>query len=343
MNDLHFAFVVGINHYPYISDLEGPVRDAAAFRDWLVDPGGGGLPEQNVTYLAPHDGEIKPTRSDLVSGLFETNDKISTAIGDDPERFARSRLYLFLAGHGIAPSGGDAALLPANARRELFGENLEVTKVRTWYTECGMVGELVIFCDFCRNRINLAESGPLGFTKCASAKGKVELFTGYATAYDRPAYEQFEDEIPADQRRGYFSKALIEGLNGAGAVNGEVTSDTLEAYVRQRVRELTANLVPEQDARFPQDLARPLRFGRPQQEAPRRTVTIEVGGQHDPLRLLDHRHRPIGSWSPGGAASWQVTVPDGLYAVVHAASGRSDGFAGDGLFKVIGEDCHVRL
>jgi hypothetical protein len=343
MNELHFAFVVGINHYPWISDLQGPARDAAAFRDWLLDPSGGGLPDQNVTYLAPADGEVRPTRSDLVSALFETNDKVSEAIGDDPEKFARSRLYLFMAGHGIAPSGGDAALLPANARRELFGENLEVMKCRTWYTECGIVGELVIFCDFCRNRINLAESGPLGFTRCATSKGKVESFTGYATAYDRPAYERFEQDVPADERRGYFSRALIEGLNGAGATGGDVTSETLEAYVRQRVRELTAGLVPEQDARFPQDLARPLRFGKPRRAVPERTVTIEVAGLRDPVRLLDHRHRPVASWAPATGGPWQVSVPDGLYAVVHAGSGRGDGFSGDGLFKVIGEDCHVRL
>jgi hypothetical protein len=332
MNDLHFAFVVGINHYPWISDLQGPVRDAAAFRSWLLDPDGGGLPAANVTYLESSD-RGRPTRSDLVTAMFETNDKVTAAIGDDPSRFASSRLYLFMAGHGIAPSGGDAALLPANARRELFGENLEVLKCRNWYTECGLVGELVIFCDFCRNRINLAESGPLGFTRCASSKGKVETFTGYATAYDRPAYERFEEDVHADERRGYFSRALIEGLNGAGAANGEVTSETLEAYVRQRVRELTAGLVPEQDARFPQDLGRPLRFGTARPVVPHRTVVIDPGSSHGPLTLLDHRHAEVGSWTSG---PWQVSLPDGLYSV---ARGNED----LALFKVIGEDRHVAV
>lgn len=334
MNELHFAFVAGIDHYPWISDLQGPSRDAAAFRDWLVAPEGGGLPEGNVTFLQSSEG-AKPTRSDLVTALFETNDQVTEAIGDDPEKFKASRLYLFMAGHGIAPSGGDAALLPANARRELFGENLEVLKCRNWYTECGLVGELVIFCDFCRNRINLAESGPLGFTRCASSKGKVETFTGYATAYDRPAYEQFEDQVPPDERRGFFSTALLEGLNGAGAVNGEVTSETLEAYVRQRVRELTAGLVPEQDARFPQDLGRPLRFGSGKPVIPHRTVTISVDEAHDPLTLLDYKHEPIASWTPE-STPWQVSVPDGLYAV---AQGNEE----LGLFKVIGQDRHVAL
>jgi len=349
MNELHFGFVVGINHYPGISDLQGPVQDAAAFRAWLLDPAGGGLPEQNVTYVEPSPGgdsvqvgDARPTRSDLVSALFDTNDHATAAVGDDPEKFARSRLYLFMAGHGIAPSGGDAALLPANARRGLFGENLEVTKCRNWYTECGVVGELVIFCDFCRNRINLAESGPLGFTKCASSKGKVETFTGYATAYDRPAYEQVEENVPADERRGFFSRALIEGLNGAGAA-GEVTSATLEAYVRQRVRKLTANLVPQQEARFPQDLGAPLRFGSAHPVVPQRTVTIDMTALRDPVRLIDHRHHAIASWQPGNAKQWQVSVPDGLYGVVHASTGRGDGLTADGLFKVIGEDRYVRL
>jgi hypothetical protein len=38
-----------------------------------------------------------------------------------------------------------------------------------------------------------------------------------------------------------------------------------------------------------------------------------------------------------------VTVPDGLYAVVDDGSGRGDGFAGGGLFKVLGEDRRVWL
>jgi hypothetical protein len=350
MNDLHFGFVVGINRYPGISDLQGPVRDAEAFRGWLLDPAGGGLPEQNVTFVEPlpegavvRVGDARPTRSDLVSALFDTNDNLGKAIGDDPDKHARSRLYLFMAGHGIAPSGGDAALLPANARRGLFGENLEVAKCRNWYTECGVVAELVIFCDFCRNRINLAESGPLGFTRCASAKGKVETFTGYATAYDRPAYEQVEEEVPADKRRGFFSRALIEGLNGAGAGDGDVTSATLEAYVRQRVRDLTAGLTPQQEARFPQDLGAPLRFGGARPAVPWRTVVFDLSRMRGPLRLLDHRHRPVAEWAPGSPPQWVVSLPDGLYAVVHKDTGRGDDLPDEGLFKVIGEGRHVRL
>lgn len=350
MNELHFGFVVGINSYPGLTDLQGPVADAAAFREWLVDPDHGGLPVENVYQVSGtpagvqvRAGDARPTRSDIVSALYDVNEQVRQAIGDDPERYERSRLYVFLAGHGIAPGKG-AALLPANARRGLFGENLEVGRFRDWYEDCGLVRELVVFCDFCRNRIALAEAGPLGFTRCGSSRGQVETFVGYAAAYDRVAYEEHEETIPADQRRGYFSRALLEALSGAGAGGAEITSDTVASYVRQRVHEQTADRVPAQEARFPNDLRAPLRFGAavPVGQPVRQVVIEPPAGKTGPIRLLDHQHRPVTGLQPG-QGGWVVTLPDGLYAVVDDGSGRGDGFAGGGLFKVLGEDRHVRL
>jgi hypothetical protein len=348
VNDLHFGFVVGINKYPGISDLNGPVADARAFREWLLDPAGGATPEENVHLVAGEaNGEVRvqvgaarPTRSDLVSALFDTNEQIKQAIGDDPDKFESSRLYVFLAGHGIAPGTGGAALLPANARRGLYGENLAIDNCRSWYEQCGVVRQLVIFCDFCRNRISLAEPGPLGFNRCTSSQGQVETFVGYAAAYDRPAYEEHEERVPADERRGYFSRALMEGLRGAGA-QGEVTSETVAAYVRQRVRDMTADRVPAQEARFPNDLRAPLRFGggRRPSEHP---VTIEPpSGTSRPLRLVDHKLREIAVWRPG-QGPWTLPLADGLYAVVPVdatASRNGD----ETLFKIVGEGRHVRL
>ena len=349
-NDLHFGFVVGITNYPGISDLHGPGQDAAAFHAWLIDPAGGALPPGNVHVVSASSGETRtraarPTRSDIVAELFDLNDKIRAAVGEDPEKFERSRLYVFLAGHGIAPGGGGAALLPANARRGLYGENLEIDKCRTWYVECGVVRELVVFCDFCRNRIGLAEAGPLGFTRCLSSRGQVETFIGFAAAYDRPAYEEHEEDIPPDERRGFFSRSLVEALTGAGAHGGPVTSDTVAAYVKQRVRELTDGLTPAQEARFPNDLSRPIAFGTGGRTVvPPRQVTIELPPSvTEPLQLLDHRHHPIGRWNPG-QGPWTVHLEDGLYAVRPGpGAGRTAELAGGGLFKVVGDDRHVRL
>src|SRR5215472_8538461 len=74
VNENHYAVVVGINRYPGISDLAGPVNDAAAFYGWLVDDTAGGLPPENawlveasaaeVHLLEPYDAEPKRWRID---------------------------------------------------------------------------------------------------------------------------------------------------------------------------------------------------------------------------------------------------------------------------------------
>ena len=46
-----YAVVVGIAEYPGLTNLAGPDTDAQAVHDWLVDPAGGNLEEQNVELI----------------------------------------------------------------------------------------------------------------------------------------------------------------------------------------------------------------------------------------------------------------------------------------------------
>src|SRR5437868_14305981 len=48
VNSSYYAVVVGISRSPHYKDLASPAKDAQAMRDWLTDPGGGGLPADNV-------------------------------------------------------------------------------------------------------------------------------------------------------------------------------------------------------------------------------------------------------------------------------------------------------
>ena len=67
VNDLHFALCIGIDRYPGLPgrDLSSATRDARAFRDWLVTPAGGGLPEANVALIT-----VEATESFQAEGLF---------------------------------------------------------------------------------------------------------------------------------------------------------------------------------------------------------------------------------------------------------------------------------
>jgi hypothetical protein len=50
-NTRDYAVVVGVNHYKKLQLLEGPINDAISFKDWLVNPDGGDLPEGNCKLI----------------------------------------------------------------------------------------------------------------------------------------------------------------------------------------------------------------------------------------------------------------------------------------------------
>src|ERR671926_1811296 len=95
-----YAVVVGISRYPRFSvgDLQAPDRDAQGIYDWLVDPGGGGLPRANVRLIrqdafgppAPGDS-TEPTEARVQSALNWVADQTRDTMGD--------RLYLYFSGH----------------------------------------------------------------------------------------------------------------------------------------------------------------------------------------------------------------------------------------------------
>ncbi|MFF5009601.1 caspase domain-containing protein [Streptomyces phaeochromogenes] len=289
MNNLHYAVVVGINRYPAISDLQGPRNDAARFRDWLIDPTGGDVPLDNVIQVeASKEDELVadvmravPTRENVNTALYQLHGAAKTAVTELPagERIAawgRTRLYVFLAGHGIAPLGSDVALLMANAAIGMLGNHISVRQYMDYYeTSSSPFHEIVFFADCCRTRFGgVAAFGP-PFTDGTDAPEEVEYLIGYASALGDPAFESLS--VDPELARGHFTTALLEGLRGAGGgtVTGEgtVTSDTLENYVRQHVFDRTRGSVPQR-ARFLRSTSTPIVFTRDLQGVGSYPVTL---------------------------------------------------------------------
>src|SRR4051812_18328199 len=108
MNDLHFGVVVGIDRYPGIEDLCYARSDAIAFHTWLTDPAQGAVPEDNTALItAPPDArfetaaDARPTQrqvNDALLGFTRAATRVAAGGG-----WARTRLYLYVAGHGYAP------------------------------------------------------------------------------------------------------------------------------------------------------------------------------------------------------------------------------------------------
>lgn len=347
MNPFHYAAVVGINRYPGISHLEGPVNDANDFHDWLVDMGG--VPEENVKLLLtsqtmPPDIDVadaRPIKVQIDDMLEDLHQQVARDTAPDfDRRWDKSRLYVFLAGHGIMPRGGVSALLMANARKDRY-ENFEVSKYIEWYSENGgMFKEVVFFADCCRNWYGRVEPSRVPFSSSATGPpATVFSLAGYASAPGNPAYEEKEAAIPPQERRGYFTKALLRGLRDAARVDptvGAITGATLAPYVKTAVAEMTRRKRVPQEIKMPSsDLAYTICFGSPND-----VLTSDVRILFPPsfTREVDLLH-PDGTRETFADAPkpWVLKLRDGLYSVVSSESGEGTSFADDGVFVVVGE------
>jgi len=360
-NPFHFAVVVGINAYPGgYKPLNGPVSDAKDFVGWLVDPAQGGLPDSNVELIVTpkkvptKPATAKPTKQLIDEALWEAHEKLSKAIGAEPEEEqaaapAASRLYFFVAGHGIMPGVGAAALLDATARPR-FQPNVELRSYVDWMSVNGAFAEVCAFADCCRSYELLATAGQPFFSAPPRVGGAVVTLLGLATSAGDLSFEEVDAEADPDLRRGYFSKVLIEGLRGNAAdpVTGLVTTSGLKSYVAPIVAKLT------EDKPVPQHIelysAVDMVFGPPRAGAARRppgrtarkVVISFPAGFTDSVELV----APDGArlaWEPVDGP-WTVRLYDGEWFVQRAGSNQdTTGLAGDGLVSVAGEDRDVDL
>jgi hypothetical protein len=370
-NELHFALVIGISKYPGgFASLSGPLNDAREFADWLTDPGQGGLPKENVHLVVTPTtssmtlDDATPTKAAIDRELWSIRRKALAAQQNRPEEdqtAAReaSRLYLFGAGHGIMPGTGKTALLDAQAERDRR-TNLELSEYHDWLEKDGTFGEICIFADCCRVFELLAAPGVPSFDPPANLGGDVFSLVGWATSAGGLAFEDTDPTIPPDERRGYFSQALLEGLRGNAAdpETGYVTSTALAGYVNDLVTERTKTKPAALRQRLVMsgDLTHPLAFG-PARTVPRTPVDSPSGAKgREPRKVricfpvgftgLVELVAPDRTISPWDAADgpWLIWLYDGTWVVQHSGSHLDgSGFADGGAFTVLGGGRNVQL
>lgn len=380
MNRHHYAVVVGISQYPGgFHELAGPANDARDFYEWLIDEEQGDVPAENIKrVLTPADRphmtleDASPSKEAVDNALWDLTKSARAAIATLPEEeraAARrnTRLYLYGAGHGIMPGTGEAALLTAKAEDDRL-DNLELRAYRDWYALDGTFYEVCIFADCCRTFRLLATPGVPNFNKPGELGGTVFSLIGYATAPGKLAHEETDEAIPHDERRGYFSKALMDGLRG-GATDpetGYVTSWTLANHVSRLVPQLTGRLPRHlsQTVSMPVEPSHLVRFG-PQRAQPTAGGTATEEPQREsapaPLPLREGLHNvvihfpenfsggvelemPDGQrmyWDPA-YGSWPTRLRAGLYVVFRANTNYdSTGLADEGAFEVAGKPLGV--
>jgi uncharacterized caspase-like protein len=228
-----FAIVIGISRYEHLPVLEGPARDATAFASWLSDPEGGRLDASDIQLLTSEQSNDArfPTLRDVNNAfrpLFEA---------EPADENRRRRLYVYATGHGFAVQGR-AALVLADARPNELQGSLDLQAYADAATRSGRFEEVVLIADLDRS-VEQSVSLATPPWPAQSAGPSASSFYIFASTLGRHAYARLEADDEGGVS-GYFTSAVLEGLYGAAAgPDGSVDHETLSAYVRARMRELT--------------------------------------------------------------------------------------------------------
>lgn len=183
---------------------------------------------------------------------------------------------LHLCGRARASTpDGRGALLFANFDPDPDGgyaEYLDLGKYNELYEKYTPFSEVLLLADCCRERkegMPIVSSLPF-FGK---VRGATKRVLGYATQYSRMAGA---DISVKSQARGFFTKALLEGLEGKADCDprtGIIDSDQLRKYIRKRVPQLAAAVGYKQRADFtPSEI--PISLAR--RDVPKFEVTVRL-------------------------------------------------------------------
>lgn len=250
-NENDYALVVGIDHYPGYENLKGAIDDARDMARWLCDESDGGnllIKNCKAVYSVPKPAH--PIQDEIDDALME----ILRAVGNkEPAR----RLYVYFSGHGMAPSKLVTGMCVANWSLDMRNRALNSQKYLDVLLTSGKFREVVMFLDCCRVRMVAAEGqGPANPNLVPGAKsGKSRSFLANATEFLNKAYEAVVSPPGGANPpgagpvvRGYFTRALLEGLRGAAAVPpAGVPASELKKYLEWRTPELALKNNIEQE------------------------------------------------------------------------------------------------
>lgn len=158
------------------------------------------------------------------------------------ETTSNDMAMVFFAGHGVNDQNNYYYFCPYNVDpNRLLRTGVTFSDIRN--TVSAIAGKALFFVDTCHsgNSIGLsARRGPLDINmiinELTSAENGVIVFsaaTGSESSLEREEWDN-----------GAFTKALVEGINGAAAVgnSGRITYNMLNLYISERVKDLTKGL-----------------------------------------------------------------------------------------------------
>jgi WD40 repeat protein len=152
----------------------------------------------------------------------------------------RDIAMIFLAGHGVDARDGTYYFLPRDGDpARLAGTALSYVDLVSGLNQ--IIGSTVLFIDTCHagdvfGRPGNASMDVIGFVSQLSEPSVGVIVYASSTG------KQYSLESPI-WKNGAFTKAVVEGINGAAEYRKRdyITTSMLETYVKERVKDLTAN------------------------------------------------------------------------------------------------------
>jgi hypothetical protein len=333
------ALVVGVARYPGLAvrgvsaDLEGPDNDAGAVRDWLVDPGGGGVDPANVTMIRSADfatSPEEPAAARVERELARLEERTRDTQG--------GRLYLYLSGHGFAPVLEEGALFTAEATPVRPSYVYAHAWLR-WFRRAGRFREFVLLMDCCMTYRSSIPVNEVLMTAEVTTGVPGPAFIGVAAQ----TKQALEHRAPDGTVHGVFTWALLAGLRGGAAdERGRVTGTSLKTFLHNALPEF----LPAEIKRAGAVDLRPFvraddgivlrRFAAPPTH--RVTLRAPVAAAGEQVTIWTGRpHAAVLSQPLGPDGVWTGDLTRGLYLAEVPAAGLRQGVAVSGAGDVDAE------
>ena len=287
MANKDWALAVGITKYPdsAFEPLDGPEADAKDFFDWVTSKDGGGVAMQHARLVV--SSQFRKFRSaidaqpavEAVQGFFERLDERAR---QTDELTVGRRLYIYLSGHGFAPSDSEIALLMANAAKNRLKHHLPGKAWANLFYRSGYFEEVLLFMDCCRNILPQTIPNPpsISIHDNPDAIQKGRRLYAFATKWGAQSRERV---VARGKSRGVFTMALMEGLRGRACEPGtsRVTAMSLRSYLFNNMKDFLG----EADLQNPAIPKEP-DIEPSQQDADFTIVELKTPPQGTPVRIL---------------------------------------------------------
>ena len=220
-----YVLAIGISNYdnPDLR-LQFPAKDAVDFSMAMLRQQGVLYEKVELRLLTDEQANAENIRDGLQWMKTETT--------------YRDVAMLYMAGHGINNNVGDFFFMPVNADIDRLNATC-VGYREIKETLDANAGKLLVFMDACHSG-NVLGGNQQRAAMLSQAISELTGADNGAVIFTSSTGRQFSLEN-SEWNNGAFTKALVEGLNGAADLFGRktITVKNLESYVANRVKELT--------------------------------------------------------------------------------------------------------